>query len=53
MRDINIRTAVREGLNREHAGDPETCIVEELCVPGGRARIDLVVVNGVLHGYEF
>ncbi len=35
-----------------HSTDSETLILEELGLRHGAARIDLAVVNGILHGYE-
>lgn len=52
MRDIDIRRALRAMLNKEHREDPETLIVDELGLCQGRARVDVAVVNGTLHGYE-
>jgi hypothetical protein len=48
--------AIREALNRHlkklHSGNPKLRIIEELGVEHGAARMDVVVINGVLHGYE-
>ncbi len=52
MNDIHIRAAVRRQLFSQYRTDPDTVIIEELCVQRGASRIDLAVVNGVLHGYE-
>lgn len=52
MRDIDVRTAVRSRLGRQHAGDPTTKIVEEMGIWGGSVRIDVAVINGELCGYE-
>lgn len=52
MRDADVRAAVRKELARDHAGDNNTCIVEEMGVWSGSARIDLAVINGELAGYE-
>lgn len=32
--------------------DPETRIVEEMCILGGKVRVDVCAINGFLHGYE-
>ncbi len=53
MNDSCIRTAIKQDLYARHQNDPETVIIDELAVHRGRARIDLAVVNGVLHGFEF
>ena len=50
--DDVVREALRPYLWREHQREPDTVIVEELGVCRGRVRIDIAVVNGLLHGYE-
>jgi hypothetical protein len=52
MREIDIRLALRDEMNRLHGGEPDTLIVEELGLCQGISRVDLAVVNGRLHGYE-
>lgn len=51
MRDRDIRQALYAQVLIEHVGDLDTLIVEELGVCG-LSRIDVAVINGVLHGYE-
>ena len=50
--DAVIRSALMERLNALHSKDKRLRIVEELGVMHGAARVDVAVVNGVLHGYE-
>ena len=52
MRDVDIRRQLRSDMERQHRGDPETLILDELGLCQGTARVDLAVVNGNLHGYE-
>jgi hypothetical protein len=52
MRDPEIRSSLRNGLRRKHKGDPDTEVIDELSIGGGRSRIDLALVNRVLHGFE-
>jgi hypothetical protein len=52
MRDIHLRIALRRELLSRYRTDPDTVIIEELGVHHGASRIDLAVVNGVMHGYE-
>jgi hypothetical protein len=52
MRDRDIRYALRFDLDREHRGDSQTIIVEELGIDQGSARVDVAVVNGLLAGFE-
>lgn len=50
--DKIIRVALRAELQKLHAGDGKLRIVEEFGVEHGAIRIDIAVVNGLLHGYE-
>ncbi len=50
--DAEVRQALRLWLFQKHTGEADTVIVDELGVCQGKVRIDLAVVNGVLHGYE-
>ena len=50
--DKTIRVALKKKLNIEHAHDSRLRIVEELGISHGEARIDVAVINGVMHGYE-
>lgn len=50
--DKIIRTALKEDLINIHRNDPHAKVIEELGVTHGAVRVDLAVVNGVLHGYE-
>jgi len=52
MNDRDIRTVVKEELMRRYAKDDDTLVLDELGIRHGAARIDLVVVNHQLHGYE-
>ena len=50
--DADIRPALRSLLLSQHRDEPGTILVEELGFCRGQTRIDLAVVNGLLHGYE-
>ena len=50
--DFTIRSALKEVLKKQHARDKELRIIEELGVRHGNVRIDIAVVNGIMHGYE-
>lgn len=52
LRDAHIRPALKERLLREHAHDADTVLIEELGICQGQVRVDLAVVNGLLHGIE-
>jgi len=50
--DASIRKVLRNALDEKHREDPTVRIIDELGVNHGSARVDVAVVNGVLHGYE-
>ena len=52
MHDPEIRSVLRNSLHKKYGGDPDTEVIDELTIGGGRSRIDLALVNGVLHGFE-
>jgi hypothetical protein len=52
MNDVQIRTALKRELLLQYKDDRETVVIEELGLNHGTSRIDLAVVNGVLHGFE-
>lgn len=50
--DTVIRASLLKELTTLHSGDPKVRTIPELGIKHGAARIDIAVVNGVLHGYE-
>jgi len=52
MNDQDIRTVLKEELTRKYAKDNDTIVLDEFGIKHGTTRIDLVVVNHQLHGYE-
>lgn len=52
MRDQDLRQAVLRKVLAEYVKDPNSRVVEELGLQHGSNRVDIAVVNGVLHGYE-
>jgi hypothetical protein len=52
MRDIDVRKALGRQVLKEHNSDPNTLVVHELGILGGASRVDIAVVNGLLHGIE-
>lgn len=52
MNDRDIRAVIKKELMRQHAREEDTLVLDELGLRHGAARIDLVVVNERLHGYE-
>lgn len=52
MRDLDVRKALNRDVLKRHAPDSNTIIIHELGLQHGRVRVDVAVVNGILHGYE-
>jgi len=50
--DAQIRCALHSRLGEQHAHEADTRIIDELGLCRGQVRVDVVVVNGLLHGYE-
>lgn len=50
--DSEIRSVLRSQLSQKHASKSRTVFIEELGLCRGKVRVDLSVVNGLLHGYE-
>src|SRR3990170_1714739 len=50
--DSAIRASLRSRLLGQHGQDADTVLIEELGLRRGQVRIDIAVVNGLLHGYE-
>jgi len=52
LRDRDVRQALHGKVLREHHGDQNTLVLDELGLRHGASRVDIAVVNGFLHGYE-
>jgi hypothetical protein len=52
VRDRDVRQALHSKVLKEHHGDPDTLVLDELGLRHGICRVDIAVVNGFLHGYE-
>lgn len=52
MNDPIIRKAVHSRIVKYHHKNPNSLVVDELGILHGKARIDIAVINGVIHGYE-
>lgn len=51
-KDIDIRTALHETKLQPFRVAPDTIVVNELGLSHSKARIDVAVINGCVHGYE-
>ena len=52
LRDADVRPALLKYLQRETPPYRKMVLIEELGLCQGEARIDVLTVSGVLHGYE-
>lgn len=52
MRDRDVREALHRKVLKDHHGDANTLVLDELGLRHGTCRVDVAVVNGFLHGYE-
>lgn len=52
MRDADIRNILHIYLSKKNKVFQDTIIVDELDVKNGLARVDIAVINGVIHGFE-
>ncbi|WP_420633234.1 sce7726 family protein [Candidatus Palauibacter sp.] len=50
--EAKLRSAVKRQLLQEDICDPQTLVIEELGILQGSVRIDIAVVNGLIHGFE-
>ena len=48
----SVRTSLHRRLAARHQDEADTVVIDELGLCRGRARVDIAVVNGQLHGYE-
>jgi hypothetical protein len=51
-RDRDVRAAVLKKVLSEHVADPKVLVMEELGLEHGACRVDIAVINGMIHGYE-
>jgi hypothetical protein len=52
LSDTDIRTALHGTRLKTYRNAPATIVVDELGLAHARARIDIAVINGCVHGYE-
>ena len=52
MQDLDIRKVLHSHLKKENKPIKDTLIIDELDLCSGLARVDVAVINGVIHGYE-
>lgn len=52
LNDVKVRRLLLQELNEKYARCDDTRIINELGLDFGASRIDVAVVNGIMHGYE-
>lgn len=52
LKDHHIRSVLLGNLKAAYQDSEDTRIINELGIDFGASRIDVAVVNGILHGYE-
>jgi hypothetical protein len=50
--DDQLRSALKLKVLNRYAADPHTRIFDEMNIRHGAARIDIALVNGIIHGFE-
>lgn len=52
LKDKDVRKLLLRNLNDLYENDSNTRIINELGIDFGASRVDVAVVNGIMHGYE-
>lgn len=52
LKDHHVRSVLLSNLKATYQDSEDTRIINELGINFGASRIDVAVVNGILHGYE-
>lgn len=52
LNDIKVRMLLLDELNSKYKDCRDTRIINELGLENGSSRVDVAVVNGIIHGYE-
>lgn len=52
LNDTKVRALLLNELNKKYANRSDTKVINELGLDFGAARVDVAVVNGIMHGYE-
>lgn len=50
--DKTIRKELNSQLHARYGNDPDSIIINEFDVNYGEARVDVILINGEMHGYE-
>lgn len=52
LNDQDVRSLLLSELSDKYRSDNDTRIINELGIDFGASRVDVAVVNGIIHGYE-
>ena len=52
MKDTDIRTALKTKVLKRYLSDTNSLIIDELGINNGSSRVDVALVNGIIHGFE-
>ncbi|WP_018782936.1 sce7726 family protein [Bacillus sp. 95MFCvi2.1] len=52
LKDSDIRNVLLSNLDKQYKDEEDTKVVNEMGVLHGQSRVDVAVINGILHGYE-
>lgn len=52
MNELDLRRGAKSKFLACYKDDPTTLVLDELGLRHGAARIDIALVNGIIHGYE-
>lgn len=52
MNESSIRTALKRKVLPHYVKHPNSAAVDEVGMLGGNSRIDILVINSILHGFE-
>lgn len=52
MRDYEIRQILKQTKLKKYIDDDDSIVLDEMDVAAAGARVDIAVVNGIMHGYE-
>ena len=50
--EVSLRVSLHLRLEEQHQAEDDTVLIDEMGICQGKARVDVAVVNGKLHGYE-
>ena len=52
LKDKDVRDVLHKEVLGKYVNDPLTLVIDELGLLQGLCRVDIAVINGIMHGYE-